>query len=146
MTPVKEDTKASLFQLVRYSLTAFSTFLLDYGLLYLLQHLGLYYILAAGISFVTGITCNFILTKYFAFRGIRAPVGKTGEYGTMICISGTGLLLTLALMYLFTDCFGLPVMLSKLIAGFMVFFWNFLGRKLLLYRGKKTSHSGKSVL
>ena len=38
---------------------------------------------------------------------------------------------------LFTDVAGLHVMVSKLVSSIIVFLWNFLGRKLILYPGKR---------
>ena len=46
------------------------------------------------------------------------------------------LLLTMGLMYLFTSRLHLYFMVSKLISSILVFVWNFLGRKLILYPGK----------
>jgi hypothetical protein len=40
-------------------------------------------------------------------------------------------------MHLFTDVLGLYVMVSKLVSAVLVFSWNFLGRKLILYPGRK---------
>ena len=38
---------------------------------------------------------------------------------------------------LFTDLAGIHVALAKPLSSALVFFWNFLGRKLILYPGKK---------
>ena len=40
-------------------------------------------------------------------------------------------------MHLFTDLAGIHVALAKPLSSALVFFWNFLGRKLILYPGKK---------
>ena len=45
-------------------------------------------------------------------------------------------MLTTLLMYFFTSHLQVYFMVSKLISSILVFFWNFLGRKILLYPGK----------
>ena len=64
-------------------------------------------------------------------------VGGAGEVAIFVFISAVGLGLTMALMHLFTDVAGLHVMVSKLVSSIIVFLWNFLGRKLILYPGKR---------
>ena len=127
----------SLVQLFRYGLTGGTSFLVDFLLLFLLERAGVYYLPAAAVAFTVGITCNFLLTKFFAFRSIAPSVKGAGEVAVFAAISGVGLGLTMLLMYFFTSRLHLYFMLSKLISSVTVFLWNFLGRKLILYPGKK---------
>lgn len=131
-----EPTENTVTQLFRYVLTGASSFLVDFLLLFLLEMLGVHYLPAAACSFAVGITCNFLLTKYFAFKSVDSTVGPAAEIAVFIAISVVGLLLTMGLMYLFTSRFHLYFMVSKLISSILVFLWNFLGRKLILYPGK----------
>lgn len=131
-----EPTENTVTQLFRYVLTGASSFLVDFLLLFLLEMLGVHYLPAAACSFAVGITCNFLLTKYFAFKSVDSTVGPAAEIAVFIAISVVGLLLTMGLMYLFTSRLHLYFMVSKLISSILVFVWNFLGRKLILYPGK----------
>lgn len=126
-----------MVQLFRYALVGGSTFLVDYLLLFVLTRAGVSPVPAAGISFAVGITCNFLLTKFFAFKSVDPRVEGAGEVAVFAFISGVGLLLTMLLIHLFTGPAGLPVMLAKLISSVIVFAWNFLGRKLILYPGRR---------
>lgn len=130
-------TQNTMVQFFRYVITGSSTFLVDFGLLFLLETVGVHYLPAAACSFLVGISCNFLLTKFFAFKAVDPTVGPAGEVILFAAISGGGLALTVLLMYLFTSWLHLYFMLSKLISSMLVFFWNFLGRKLLLYPGKR---------
>ena len=121
-----EPTENTVTQLFRYVLTGASSFLVDFLLLFLLEMLGVHYLPA----------CNFLLTKYFAFKSVDSTVGPAAEIAVFIAISVVGLLLTMGLMYLFTSRLHLYFMVSKLISSILVFIWNFLGRKLILYPGK----------
>ena len=130
-------TGNSVVQLFRYALVGGSTFLVDYVLLFVLTRAGVATVPAAGTAFAVGITCNFLLTKFFAFKSVDPLVGGAGEVAIFVFISAVGLGLTMALMHLFTDVAGLHVMVSKLVSSIIVFLWNFLGRKLILYPGKR---------
>lgn len=127
----------SIVQLLRYGLTGASTFLVDFLLLYFLTRGGMHYLPASAISFVVGISCNFLMTKFFAFKSVDAAVGGAAEIFVFLIISLVGLGLTTLLMGLFKGRLGLPVMVAKLISSLLVFLWNFLGRKLILYPGSK---------
>ena len=130
-------TDNSLVQLFRYALVGGSTFLVDYVLLLVLTRLGVPTVPASGLSFTTGIVCNFLLTKFFAFKSIDPRAKGAGEVGLFAVISLVGLGLTMIFMHLFTDLAGIHVALAKPLSSALVFFWNFLGRKLILYPGKK---------
>ena len=132
-----ERNRNPVIQLIRYAITGSSTFLVDFLLLFLLEKAGLHYLPASGISFGVGIFCNFLLTKFFAFKQVGGSFGPVGEVLVFLAISGSGLGLTVLFMYLFTSKLHLYFMLSKLCSSMLVFFWNFLGRKFILYPGKK---------
>ncbi len=132
----KAPTENTVTQLFRYVITGASTFFVDYLLLFLLETVGVYYLPAAALSFTVGITCNFLLTKFFAFKAVDPTVGPTAEVVVFVAISVGGLVLTTLLMYFFTSRLHLYFMVSKLLSSILVFFWNFLGRKIILYPGK----------
>ena len=133
----RSGTGNSVVQLFRYALVGGSTFLVDFVLLFVLTRLGVPTVPAAGTAFAVGVTCNFLLTKFFAFKSVDPRVGGAGEVAIFAFISAVGLVLTMVFMHLFTDVLGLYVMVAKLVSAALVFSWNFLGRKLILYPGKK---------
>ena len=141
----QSGTGNSVVQLFRYALVGGSTFLADFILLFVLTRLGVPTVPAAGTSFAVGITCNFLLTKFFAFKSVDPRVGGAGEVAIFAFISAVGLVLTMAFMHLFTDVLGLYVMVSKLVSAVLVFTWNFLGRKLILYPGKRRNSRGEAA-
>ena len=114
-----EPTENTIIQLFRYVITGASSFLVDFLLLFLLELAGLYYLPAS----------------------VDPTVGPTAEVFVFAAISGGGLVLTMVLMYLFTSRLQLYFMVSKLISSILVFFWNFLGRKFILYPGKVHEHA-----
>ena len=88
-------TDNSLVQLFRYALVGGSTFLVDYVLLLVMTRLGVATVPASGISFAAGIICNFLLTKFFAFKSINPRAKGAGEVGLFAVISLVGLGLTI---------------------------------------------------
>ena len=107
-----EPTENTIIQLFRYVITGASSFLVDFLLLFLLELAGLYYLPASAVSFLVGISCNFLLTKFFAFKSVDPTVGPTAEVFVVAAISGGGLVLTMVLMYLFTSRLQLYFMVS----------------------------------
>ena len=125
-----EPTENTIIQLFRYVITGASSFLVDFLLLFLLELAGLYYLPASAVSFLVGISCNFLLTKFFAFKSVDPTVGPTAEVFVFAAISGGGLVLTMVLMYLFTSRLQLYFMVSKLISSILVFFLEFPGSEV----------------
>lgn len=136
-TLFQAGTGNSVVQLFRYAMVGGSTFLVDYLLLLGLTAAGAPTVPASGVSFAVGIFCNFLLTKFFAFKSVDPTVKGAGEVAVFLVISLVGLGLTMVLMHWFADRLGLPVPLAKPVSALLVFLWNFLGRKMILYPGRK---------
>lgn len=127
-------TDNSLLQFFRYCFVGGLATVVDWGVLYLTEALGLHYLLAAVAGFFCGLACNYILSKCLVFNGSTAKTDPTGEFLAYAAIGAAGLLFTLGLMYVMTDLLGFFFMISKVIATALVLVWNFMARKLLLYR------------
>lgn len=129
-------TENTFTQLVRYGITGGTSFGVDYLLLYCLERTGAYYLVAAALAFIMGSVCNFMLTKYFAFRAVDAAVRPGAELMVFTAITAGGLGLTVLFIFLFTTQLHLHLMTAKFISSLLVFTWNFVGRKFLLYPGE----------
>lgn len=134
-------TQNTITQLFRYVITGVSSFLVDYFLLFFLEMLGLHYLSASALSFLAGMTCNFLLTKFFAFRNLGPDVRPVIEIAVFAGIAASGLLLTTALMFWLTSHVQLYFMTSKVISSILVFFWNFFARKIILYSDHSHTHA-----
>jgi putative flippase GtrA len=129
-----EPTTKPLVQFFRYVFVGGCSFLVDAGVLWLCVQIGMHYLIAACFGFVAGLVCNFILSRALVFRAQTARVGRALEFAAYALIGLIGLGLTEALLYFFTDILHVFYMISKVIASAVVLFWNFLARKLLLYK------------
>lgn len=94
------------------------------------------YLLAEVFGFIVGVIVNYILTKSFAFKGVEASTGQTGEIAIFLGITLAGLAWTELLMYIGVEKFGMGSLPAKVIAAVIVLFWNYGMKKLLLYKTK----------
>ena len=125
----------SLFgQLIRYGLVGGVSFIVDYGSLWLLtEKAGLPYLWSAARAFVLGLVCNYILSTKWVFGESRIKNGW-GEFAAFALIGVIGLGLNELIMYSCTDGLGFHYKLSKIISTGIVFFWNFLARRFLVFK------------
>lgn len=110
------------------------SFLVDSTVLFVIEGLGVHYLVSAGAAFIFGLAVNFMLSRRFVFAESSATAKGAGEFFAFAVIGVIGLAFTELLMYLFTDIWGLYFMLSKAVAAIIVLLWNFSARKLFLYR------------
>lgn len=108
--------------------------MVDYGAMVLLtEWFGLNYLLSATISFILGLTTNYILSVSWVFDK-RKVSNRWAEFLIFAFIGIIGLGLNSLFMYLCTDKWGVHYMISKVIATVIVFFWNFFARRFTLFR------------
>ncbi len=128
-----DKTDNPFLQLFRYAFVGGAAAVFDFGTLYILDEFGkVDHLVATAIAFLVGVTVNYFVSKKFVFTQKKAsPVAEFIEYA-IIGVIGLGL--TELIVYLCTDLLGFYVMLSKVVATVLVFFWNFLARRFILYR------------
>lgn len=128
-------TKNSLLQFFRYAFVGGVAAFADLGVLYVLTEVFMIYHLISGVvGFVAGLSVNFLLSKIFVFSGEKNKHSASTEFIVYAIIGVIGLLLTELIMYAMTDIAGLYFMISKIVATGVVFVWNFVARKITLYR------------
>lgn len=97
------------------------------------------YMFAATFSFVVSTTTNWYLGKKLTFKESKAYQGKTSkEVFLVFFVSAIGLGFNLILMYWFVDILGMASNMLKTVAKIVstgiVFMWNYLSRKLWVYK------------
>jgi len=128
---IKPTTNVSI-QLFRTLFVSGAAFIVDAGLLWILSQFGLHYLIGTVVGFLVGVSVHYFLSVNFVFME-KAAVGKAKEVVIYITIGVVGLALTVLFMWLFTDVAGLFFMVSRALAMIIVFIWNFVMRKLVLY-------------
>lgn len=130
-------TENTLVQLFRYVFVGGIAFVADFGCLFLLtEYAGLHYLVSATISFIVGLAVNYILSTLWVFKEGKVK-NRYVEFLFFALIGVIGLGLNALIMYVFTDLLSVYYLLSKIISTVLVFMWNFLARKYLLFNPEK---------
>lgn len=130
---------AGIRQFLSYFAVGGISALVEWVVFYLLGKLfGMPYLPATALAFVFSTTANWFLGRTFTFRNSNLGKKKAREILQVFGVSGIGLLGNLALMYLFVTVLGMNTellkTLAKILATGIVFIWNYLSRKLWIYR------------
>lgn len=120
-------------QLFRYGFVGGIAFVVDYGTLFVLTHyLAVPYLVSAAIAFILGLATNYVFSISWVFRK-NCTMERWQEFLFFAVIGVVGLILNELIMYVSTELLQIHYMFSKLISTAIVFFWNFLARKFLLF-------------
>jgi putative flippase GtrA len=134
-----------LIQFMRYGLVGGIAFIADFGVLFLFTtfpFFQIHYLLAASISFLAGLTVNYILSIRWVFA-VHTIKNRKLEFLLFGFIGFIGLGMNALFIWFFTDIFfanvviisgkQIKILLSKIISTAFVFIWNFLARKITLF-------------
>lgn len=131
---VKDQTNNLLIQLFRYTFVGGVAFVVDFSTLFLLaDKLHLHYLLSAEISFILGLLVNYALSTSWVFAN-RTVGGRWMEFAIFAAIGAIGLALNALIMWSLTDLAHIHYLGSKIVSTFVVFFFNFFARKIILFR------------
>lgn len=129
----KGKTNNTLLQLFRYTFVGGFAFLIDFGVLFILtEYFNFHYLVSAGIAFIIGLTVNYFLSVTWVFNN-REIENRLLEFVMFSLIGLIGLGLNEVLMWMLTDIWVTYYLLSKVITAFIVYFWNFIARKAMLF-------------
>ena len=126
-----KKTQSTYFQFIRYGFVAVIALIADAGTLFLCKEkLHFSSILSATIGFSFGLVVNYLLSVLWVFS--KANVKKRWHELAIFSVIGlVGLAMTDLIIAVLTKHTGLVI--SKAIAIFIVYFWNFFARKKILY-------------
>lgn len=127
-------TPNGMIQFFRYAFVGGIATIADWSVQYFVTIAGIYYLLSAVLAFLVGLICNFLLSKLFVFQAEKTDMNPYAEFISYGVIGVIGLGLTMVIMYLVTEKLGVNFMLSKMVATAIVLIWNFLARKIFIYK------------
>lgn len=157
--PEKQSKKSLFYEILRFLLVGGTATVFDYAVAYLFYHLilppdridgTLSLVLSTAFGFGVGLAVNWVLSVCFVFRNVKdkkkSRSGKSFLMFTMIGLIGLGL--TELGMHFGVSClpeislFGSATFLgiswtwwiSKVAMTCIVLVWNYLGRKLFIFR------------
>ncbi len=138
---LKEPTNNGWIQLFRYTFVGGVAFLVDFGLLAgFTEIVGLNYLVSAGLSFIAGLTVNYLLSVRWVFAS-RKLADRRAEFALFTIIGLVGLGFNELFLWIFTDGLGWHYLISKIATTAIVFLWNFLARRIALFRPNRHSVS-----
>ena len=122
-----------LSQMLRYGMVSAVALVVDVGaMVFCVEVLGLVPVVAGTISFSLGIVVNILCTRAWVFS--RRKVTRTrAEFGLFYLVGVVGLGLNAAIIAALHDGIGWHYLVAKFAATAVVFFWNFLARRRLIY-------------
>lgn len=134
-TPAPPAGRRTALEFVRYFVASGGALGVDFGLYRLSLGLGLAYPVAALVGFCAGAVVAYVASIAWVFEA--RSVRRAGvEFGVFVAIGVAGLALTELLLWLQVARLGLPALWSKIGAAGVVFVFNFVVRKTMLFRGR----------
>lgn len=146
-------SKAIIGEFLKYVVVGGVAFLVDAGVLSLcfyifLDHVDVRFwgsfdlrtVLATAIGFAAGLIANYILSTIFVFNKEtqKNGMGKTRAFLIYAVVGVIGLILTELGMALGETVLGIHydslMMLVKIVVAGIVLIWNYLGRKIFVYK------------
>lgn len=125
--------KATIKQLMLYLIVGAGATVVEWACFYVLNDtLKMHYSIATALAFIVSTFANWLLGRWIMFK--KTGQGVVKELLQIYAASVVGLLMNLAIMWLAIDVLKINNMISKIIATGIVFIWNFLIRKLLIYK------------
>ena len=126
--------KELIKQFLRFTATGVTCFTIDFGLMVFLKEVfGVHYLVASGLSFCAAAGINYSISVNWVYD-TRDKSLNPAAFTVFLILSAIGLLMTQLLMWLLVDKAGLYYMLSKVVSGIIVSFYNFFTRKKYLER------------
>jgi putative flippase GtrA len=123
-----------LRDMIRYAAASAFALALDYGVLMALtKGFGVGYLQAAAAGFLSGLALIYLLSVRFVFEGRRARAPRVEMFGFLVT-GVVGLGITEAMMQIFVGECGLPLTIAKIATAGLVFLFNFVTRRGLLFK------------
>lgn len=131
--------KTTIAEFFRYVLIGGTAFVIDFLVLAIFNEFIFnekYLYLSVFIGYLAGLVFNFFFSCGYVFKdGFKKIKNNEFKCFTIFAIIGIfGLGLTELLMHIFVSIFILDYMLSKILTGGIVMFWNYIARKVIIFK------------
>lgn len=132
-------SRKSMRQFISYFWVGGTAALVEWCSFFLLTHFaGMQYLVATVTAFILSTTVNWVLGRVFTFRNSLYANRRLQELLLVFTVSAIGLGFNLVLMFLFVDVLRMQTdflkTVAKIVATGIVFVWNFLARKMFIYK------------
>lgn len=126
-------SKCISLEFLRYTCAGGIAFAIDFVVLWILTHFfNVFYLLSASFSFILGLIIVYLLSVKWVF--LQRNILRIEMEFILFCLIGVvGLILNVLIMWIFTDKLSIHYLVSRIISAVIVFLYNFLARKILLF-------------
>ena len=129
------DSLRIYFVLLRFSIIAILSAMLDYGVFMLVYFLIAQNVMASLIcSRIVSVTFNYLNVRRYAFCSNEKHTHTLPKYLTLAVVSG---IMAYTLIVGFMNLFGWKVMWAKIVAEFIMFIINFLVQRDFIFRKQR---------
>lgn len=120
--------------IVKYFFVGGTAACIDIGLFaYFAAYLGWPWLPVSVASFILATLANYYLSIKFVFvSGVR--FNKTHEILGVFLISGIALIINQIILFISIEVIQLRLIIAKIMATGIVFFWNYFGRKYIIFK------------
>lgn len=131
--------KKIFIEFFKYIIVGGTSFLIDIGIMYIAKEYifqGKYLYLSVFLGYMAGLIYNFFFSCKYVFEDGFGKI-KNKEVSSFIIFTIIGIIglgLTEILMKLFVDILGIYYVISKIITGGLVLFWNYIARKIIIFK------------
>lgn len=130
---LKRFSTTTLKQFLRYLVTGFTSFGIEYGLYVLLFNvLKVHYIIASILVYAFVFWFVFLVNRFWSFQSTGNIKKQLFQY--LFLFAFNLIVSNVILMYLFTDILGISPFISPILKMAFVVCWNFLIYKYIIYR------------
>lgn len=137
-----DKLKQLFFEFARYIIIGGLAFLVDSGILMLFNELllpelyGYRLYVSTALGFMAGLAFNYIFSILFVFKSARTSnAGRSAKAFALFAVIGiVGLILTELGMYAGAELLKLHYILVKIVVAGIVLIWNYLGRKIFIFK------------
>lgn len=125
-------------EIIRYGLSGIILLLLNYGVFYILEKMGILYVVANGISLIIGRIIGYILNKYYVFHSTTNTVKDTvKEFLKFISARGVSGILDFVGIIVLVELFNIDTDYAKIICILIVIIINYyLSKKYIFSTGE----------
>ena len=131
--------KKAVLEFFRYVLVGGSAFIIDVAVMFIFKEFifqGQFLYLSVFLGYMAGLVYNFYFSCKYVFENgfnkIKDKEIKSFVIFTIIGIIGLGL--TELLMRVFVEFAGIYYVVSKVLTGIIVMFWNYIARKIIIFK------------
>lgn len=123
--------KKDMMQAIKYIITGGASFVSDYSMFLILIH-SFHYEIATYAGLIIGLIVNYLMSKIWVFKNNNSV--DTREIISFIIVTAIGFAFTGIGMYIGVDILHIDEKIAKLIVAILVFVFNFLARKYVVWK------------